>query len=192
MSLTFKLLIKHPPKPMLKIFNSIKQNSTMVTKDTPLINLMKQWPLILLYSRRSRCSHRISKISRKLVLQTKTLLWANLLGPPFNRISRTISISAIIDKEGDRLQEAILNLFPLSRAIFYWITRQILAKFNTICNLISLFNHNKSSCQSRNRCKDRWSSIRIELIHHFLPKFFLLINSNRSTSAILHSNNWVI
>jgi len=49
--------------------------------------------------------------------QIKSNLWANLQGPPFNKISRTISISTIIDREEDRQQEALLNLFHPQKSI---------------------------------------------------------------------------
>ena len=164
-------------QPTLNKFNSTNRNSSMFIKDAPPIK-MKQWALILLFSRRSRFSHKILKISRKMAHPTKTLLWVSLLGPLFNRISRTISISIIIDKEGDRLLESQPNLFPPSRAILYWITRQIQATFNSTCNPINRYNHSKLFCQSRIRCKGRWSNIKIELILHFLLKCFLQINSN--------------
>ena len=85
-----------------KIINCISKKHIMGSRDRARINKLSPWIQILLFSKRSNCSHKISKISRKKAVpsQTRTHLWANLREPQFSRISRTISISIIIDREG--------------------------------------------------------------------------------------------
>lgn len=177
-TLTFSRIIATPIKPKLDLMriliikvttpkiaekNIISQRHSMGTKDTLPINKLTQWVQMLLFSKRNNCSHKVLKISRKkaLPLLIRTLLWANLRGPQFSRISRTITISIIIYREGVMGESSYLA----SRIILLWIIRQAVTT-SIICSPTNLCSLNRSYCQSRNRSRDRWNNIRIELIHH--------------------------
>lgn len=135
-----------------KIINCNSKKHIMGSRDTARINKLSPRIQIFLYSKRRNCSHKITKISRKkaLSLQMRTHLWANLREPPFSRISRTISISIIIDREG--LQGKSLCL--LTRATLSRTTRQAITS-SIACSLTNLGSLNKLYYRNMNRYRDR-------------------------------------